>query len=95
MNIDDNDDIINHTDTLHIDNDHNDNPNLLEGAGWMWQDFLRFSPPSSLEVKKSNTVQDINFINNDDDNNGNDNGNDNGKIYIFYYSVYIYIYIHI
>jgi len=53
----------------------------------MWQDFLRFSPPSSLEVKKSNTAQDINFINNDDDN----NGNDNGKIYIFYYNVYIYI----
>jgi len=89
MNIDNNDGIINHTDTVHIDNDHNDNPNLLEGAGWMWQDFLQFSSPSSLEVKKSNTAQDINFINNDDDN----NGNDNGKIYIFYYSVYIYIYI--
>jgi len=58
----------------------------------MWQDFLRFSSSSSsLEVKKGNTAQDINFINNDDDN----NGNDNGKIYIFYYIVYIYIYIYI
>jgi len=28
MNIDNNDGIINHTDTVHIDNDHNDNPNL-------------------------------------------------------------------
>jgi len=53
----------------------------------MWQDFLRFSSSSSLEVKKGNTAQDINFINNDDN-----NGNDNGKIYIFYYIVYIYIY---
>jgi len=43
-----------------------------------------------MEVKKSNTAQDINFINNDDDN----DSNDNGKIYIFYYSVYIYIYIY-
>jgi len=90
MNIDNNDGIISHTDTVHIDNDYNDNPDLLEGGGWMWQDFLRFSSPFSLEVKKSNTAQDINFINNDDDN----NGNDNGKIYIFYYSVYIYIYIY-
>jgi len=35
MNIDNNDDIINHTDTVHIDNDHKDNMNLLEGAEWM------------------------------------------------------------
>jgi len=90
MNIDNNDGIINHTDTVHIDNDHNDNPNQLEGAGWMWQDFLRFSSSSSMEVKKSNTAQDINFINNDD----NNDGDDNGKIYIFYYSVYMCIYIY-
>jgi len=42
-----------------------------------------------MEVKKSNTAQDINFINNDDNNDGDD---DNGKIYIFYYSVYMCIY---
>jgi len=55
----------------------------------MWQDFLRFSSSSSLEVKKGNTVQDINFINNDDDN----NDNDNGKIYTYFITSYIYIYI--
>jgi len=33
MNIDNNNGIINHIDTVHIDNNHNDNPNLLEGDG--------------------------------------------------------------
>jgi len=84
MNIDNNDGIINHTDTVHIDNNHNDNPNLLEEAEWMWQDFLRFSSPSLLEVEKSNTAQDTNFIDFIPIINNDNNGSDNGKIYIFY-----------